>query len=112
MQNSSKIAPIFLVSLYIQSKNEVAETRIIEEGQVYMEMMEEYWSDVLVYYVEFTAQPDSNATRRIFRKHLVFPVGVAREDVFHLVPVYFDNIAEVLHVDEVIDGLLLKSNDL
>lgn len=82
--------------------------RIIEEGQAQMAMMEEYWSDVLIYSVEFIAQPDSNATSRIFRKHLVFPVGIAREDVFHLIPVYFNNIAEVLHVDEVIDGLFLK----
>lgn len=74
-------------------------------------MIEEYWSDVLIYYVEFTARGDSNATR-IFRKHLVFPIGVAREDIFHLVPVYFNNITEVLHVDEVIDGLFLKSSNL
>lgn len=77
-----------------------------------MAMMEEYWSDVLIYSVEFIAQPDLNATSRIFRKYLVFPVGTAREDVVHLIHVYFNNIAEVLHVDEVIDGLFLKSNDL
>lgn len=77
-----------------------------------MAMIEEYWSDVSIYSVEFTARGDSNATGRIFRKHLVFPIGVAREDVFHLVPVYFNNITEVLHVDEVKDGLFLKSSNL
>lgn len=72
-----------------------------------MGSIENYWSDVSIYAVGFAAKSVSDSTRE-FRKLLVFPVGITKEEVIHLIPLYFSNIKEVLYVDEFTDGLLLK----
>lgn len=72
-----------------------------------MGYIEKYWDDIIVYYVEFTVQTDLYS-RRKHKKILVFHSHISKKDVSHLVFTYFNNIAEVLHVDEVTEGLLLK----
>lgn len=72
-----------------------------------MGTVEDYWEDVTIYYVEFIALTGLN-TKRKHRKTLAFSSAISKEDVYHLVPVYFNHIDEILHVDELTDGLLLK----
>ncbi|PLS34482.1 hypothetical protein CYV26_08505 [Carnobacterium maltaromaticum] len=72
-----------------------------------MGTVEDYWEDVTIYYVKFVAFTASNS-RRKHRKTLAFNSSVSKEDVYHLVSVYFNHIDEVLYVDELTDGLLLK----
>ncbi|MCC4311417.1 hypothetical protein [Carnobacterium maltaromaticum] len=72
-----------------------------------MGTVEDYWEDVTIYYVEFVAFTGSNS-RRKHRKTLAFNSSINKEDVYHLVSVYFNHIDEVLYVDELTDGLLLK----
>lgn len=75
-----------------------------------MSLIEEYWEDISIYSVEFSSRTDLNKkwSTRKFRKTLVFPSNITKEEVFRLVPICFHNIDKVLYVDELTDGLLLK----
>lgn len=72
-----------------------------------MGTIDDYWEDVTIYYVEFVASTGSNSKRK-HRKTLAFNSSISKEDVYHLVSVYFNHIDEVLYVDELTDGLRLK----
>lgn len=72
-----------------------------------MGRIEQYWEDIIVYSVEFFTLSGDDVPRQC-RKILVFPCEVTKEDVFHLLPIYFHQVSKVLHVDEISEGLLLK----
>ena len=76
-----------------------------------MGIIDDYWEDITIYYVEFTSHSNSDIKRK-HRKTLAFNISISKENICHLVAIYFNNIDEVIYVDEVSDGLLLKGNDL
>lgn len=73
-----------------------------------MGQIENYWDGITIYSVEFVSKT-KDGTKRKHRKILVFNSSVSKEDVFSFVPIYLNNIEEVLHVDEINDGLYLKA---
>lgn len=72
-----------------------------------MGMIEEFWDDITVYYVEFTAKSNKEPVRK-FRKTLIFQTVTRKEDIDSIIKKYFSNIIEVTHIDELDDGLCLK----
>lgn len=65
-------------------------------------MISEYWKDIVIYTIEFVAV--TTGIKRRYRKILVSDAEIKKEDISHLVEVYFENIDKVLYVD----GLYLK----
>ncbi|MDA9470512.1 hypothetical protein [Enterococcus sp. 5H] len=72
-----------------------------------MGRIEQYWSDITVYVVEFTSSVKESQIRRN-RKTLVFHSYVTKDEVYQLIPNYLANVVEVLYVDILEDGLYLK----
>lgn len=71
-------------------------------------MVEQYWEDITVYYVEFTAS-DTDKVLRNFHKTLVFRSDVEACEVPQFVKSRFLNIVDVTAVDELSEGLMLKA---
>lgn len=72
-----------------------------------MGQIEQYWTGITAFNVEFVSFLEDDS-KRTHRKVLVFSGSVSKDDVFVLVSIYFKNIYEVLHVDEIDEGLYLK----
>ena len=76
-----------------------------------MGIIEKYWDDVTVYYVEFTAMNTQGQTRK-FGRTLIFGSEVSEQEVYTLVKSRLNNIVEVTAVDELSDGLLLRDETI
>lgn len=74
-----------------------------------MGMIEEFWDDITVYYVEFTAKTNKEPVKK-FRKTLIFKTDVKKKDLDSIIKKYFHGIIEVTHIDELDDGLCLKTH--
>lgn len=76
-----------------------------------MPRIEEYWDDIMVYYVEFSVY-DKKEQMFICRKTLVLPAFIHEEEVKEIIKTHFTNVSEVLAVDTLNEGLLLKDRFL
>ncbi|WP_421000839.1 hypothetical protein ACOJIU_18390 (plasmid) [Carnobacterium maltaromaticum] len=72
-----------------------------------MGMIEEFWDDITVYYVEFTAKTNKAPVKK-FRKMLIFKADIRKNDLDGIIKKYFNGIIEVTHIDEIDEGLCLK----
>lgn len=72
-----------------------------------MGRIEEHWTDVTIFTVEFVSIT-KDGTKRRHRKNLVFDSFVSKEEVFQLIPKYLMDVERILHVDEIGDALYLK----
>lgn len=69
-------------------------------------MIGDYWEDIVVYVIEFTAITAGGKQR--YRKTVAFDRTVSEEDINNLINIYFKNVDRILYVDELTDGLYLK----
>lgn len=65
--------------------------------------IEEYWSDGVLYYVEFLAMDG----RTIFRE-IIVPVGVTEDMINDIVNTSFNKVKKIVNVDFVSETLILK----
>lgn len=70
-------------------------------------MIDEYWTDITVYYVEFTVKTDFYSNRK-YGRTLAFNSFISKKEITHLITVYLKDIDEVLFLDVLEDALLLK----
>lgn len=75
-----------------------------------MGKVEKKWDDIVIYSVGFFASGKDiqHEKSRLFNKTLAFKHYVEREQVIELIFSNFENIVEVMYVDELTDAMLLK----
>ena len=70
--------------------------------------IEEYWSDIDVYYISFITK-NGNDEKRI-DKLIAFDCSIDRKDIETSIYTYFNNVISIEHIDYWDDGLLKNKN--